>query len=407
MCRLPQRSHSHARRRRPLSPQNWPALPDSSARGLDTASALSRFHQRDDALAKLDALVALLDGPGGERLEDGPRKALTASIQALRRCAAATEPAPLATISVHVFGEGVDGRGGSAAGGGVYLDVEGIRVGRTGTDGTLQAVVPSGRIRIRAIEYPSSIGDAEVTLPPGASPPVSIVLADSKEPTEDSELVLEQAPDGILPSDAASLTLTFGQDDAPVSIERVQQIEVSIPPEGAGESLEELFTVSQGVIRASNAAAVHRRILQHAKIGRLLSLDVSAIDTEGRFHYGVVRFLAGTFKLAVTLAAPPSNPALPVANVPVWVSIVGTEVAVRRTSDANGLFEVDSLPDATVAFRAHTVSSGIHYYANATLTMCADRTVTLALLNVKDLVAGARGLIVGSVPAACPPVPRR
>ena len=59
-------------------------------RGLDKASALSRFHRRDDALAKLDALVALLDAPGGERLEDGPRKALTASIQALRRCAPTT-----------------------------------------------------------------------------------------------------------------------------------------------------------------------------------------------------------------------------------------------------------------------------------------------------------------------------
>ena len=106
------------------------------------------------------------------------------------------------------------------------------------------------------------------------------------------------------------------------------------------------------------------------------------------------------------LAAPPSNPGLAVSNIPVTISVVGTDVAVRRTSDASGRFELEFLPDATIAFEAHTVVSGIHYYADTTLTMCADRTVSVHMRNVKYLVAGPPGLMIESTPRACPPVPR-
>lgn len=378
-------------------------------RGIERASALFRFHRTDEGLATLDALVALLDGPRGERLQDSQRQELTKSIRALRSCVASTEPAPLATITIRAFAEdgSPDGNAGAPAGEGVYVDVEGIRVGRTGTDGTIQASVPSGTVGIRVTDYPSSVGWHEVSLSPGEFATVSVVLAEGKEPSEDSDLLLEEAPDDILSSNGASLTLALVQDFAPVAIESIDSIELSDGAGDAGEYLEQFFTVAGGVMHATDPAAVYRRIAGRSRIGRPLSLAVSATDTEGRSHDGSVSFYLGQFKLAVTLAAPPSNPTLPISNIPVRVSVVGSDIAVRRVSDANGRFEIESLPDATLAFDAHTVAAGMHYYANATLTMCADRSVTVPMLNVKDLIAGTRELTIEAGPVACPPVSRR
>jgi hypothetical protein len=378
-------------------------------RGVGKASALFRFHRSDDALARLDALVGLLEGPRGERLQDVARTELTKSIHALRSCLASTEPAPLVAILIRVFSDDGTPQGGrgTPAGEGVYLDVEGIPIGSTARDGTLQANVPSGTIHIRATEYPSSMGQEVVTLSPDASPTVSVVLAEGKEPSEDSDLVLEEAPDDILPANAMSLTLKFVQDDGPVRIKSIEEIALSDAPGDLGESLEQFFVVADGVMHARDPAAVYQRIAGQSRIGRQLSIVAAAIDSEGRAHYGNVHFQIGQFKLAVMLAPPPSNPALPVSNITVRVSVVGTDAAMRRVSDAHGRFEIESLPDATLVFDAHTVASGIHYYTNAMLTVCTDRSVTLLMLNVKDLVAGIPELIIDAGPPACPPVARR
>jgi hypothetical protein len=371
-------------------------------RGLTKASALSRFHRQDAALAQLDAVTALLQGPRGERVKDGARAALTKSIEVLRRCVAAAQPPPLATLSISVVEEG-----GRPAGEGVFVDVEGIPIGRTGPGGTLQADVPSGAIAVHATEYPSSDGANGITLAPGGSSDVSVVLMDSKEPSEDSDLVLEEAPDDILPANPASITLKFVQDNVPVRIDRIEDINISQDRDSGGESVKELFGVSDGAMHAQVPSAAYRRIAEQAGIGRPLWLVASAIDTDGRSHYGEIPFQLGQFKLDVVLGAPPSNPSLPVSNIPVRVSVVGSDVVLRRTSDAHGRFQIEALPDATIVFEGHTVASGIHYYTNASLTLCADRSVTLLMVNVKDLVAGVRELVPDPGAPACPHVPRR
>ncbi len=363
-----------------------------------------------DGGSALDAILALLDGPQGQRVQDRRRAELAKSIPALRRCLAATPPAPLTTLTIRVLGDDWDpeGRPSRPAGDGVYLDVEGIRIGRTGRDGTLTADVPSGEIRITATDYSSySWGENIVTLAPAAPDTVSVVLQEGKEPTEDSDLVLEEAPDDILPVGASSLTLKFVQDDAPVRIRSIEEIGASATPDDAGENLAPFFAVRDGVMHATDVTAVYSRLARYAKIGRPLSLTASGVDTEGRSHYGTVAFQLGRWRLAVRLAAPPSNPTLPVSDVAVRVSVMGSGAVTSRVSDAEGRFEIPSLPDATLAFDAHTVASGIHYYADATLTLCADRSVTITMRNVKDLVAGVPALVIDSGTSPCPPLPRR
>lgn len=369
---------------------------------MTKASALWRFHRRDAALTQLDAVTALLGGPRGQRVQDDARTALKQSLDALRRCLAATEPMPLATLTIRA---GRDD--GAPVGEGVFLDVEGVAVGRTGPDGTFQSVVPSGKINIEATEYPGLVGRNVVTIAPGGFEIVSVLMVDGKEPREDSDLVLEEAPDDILPANPASLTLKFVQDDVPVQIEQIEGIDVAEARGDTGESIQELFDVRDRAIQAKVPQAAYRRIAEHAGIGRPLWLAVSAIDTEGRAHYGSIPFHIGQFTLDVTLAAPPSNPNLQVSTIPVRISVVGSEVALSRTSDAQGRFHIEALPDATLDFDAHTVASGVHYYADTTLTLCTNQSVTLVMRSVKDLIAGVAPRILDAGTQPCPAIPRR
>ncbi len=376
--------------------------------GLPHAVALFRFQRSDDALALLDALVALLDSPRRERLEDAVGDALRTSIRTLRTCVATSQAAPLATITIHAFDEDGTSEGGAGrpVGEGASVDVEGIAVGRTGPDGTLQAVVPSGTIRIRVTNHASSVGQEVVTLSPGAFSLASVVLAEGKEPSEDSDLVFEEAPDGVLPVDPASLTLTFMQHEAPVPIDRIEEIALSDDPDAVGDDLKPFFTVVHGVIQATNLPALRGRIAKYSRNGRPLSLAVITIDTQGRGHYGRLRFQVGEFRLVVTLAPPPSNPALPVSNIKVRVTVGGADVAMNRTSDAQGRFEIESLPEATLDFEAHTEASGMHYYINASLTLCGSGSVTIPMLSVKDAVARTPRLRDRTTPP-CSDLPRR
>lgn len=372
-------------------------------RRVTKASALLRFHRRDDALTQIDAVTALLAGTRGQRIEDGKRAELTKSIAVLRRCLAATEPPPLATLTIRVFQEDTT----HPAGEGVFLRVEDVAVGRSGSDGTFQAMVPSGTLHIEATEYPSSWGTEDVTIAPGGSQVASVLMAADKEPSEESDLVLEESPDNLLPANSPSITLKFVQDDVPVRIDRIEEMEIADDRYEPGESVEELFGVSDGAIHAKVPSAVYRHIVGRVPISGPLWLIVSARDTEGRSLHGSVPFQIGQFNLNVTLAAPPSNPALPVSNIPVRISVVGTEVVLRRISDAHGRFQIEGLPDATLDFGAHVVAAGDHYYAEGALSLCADRSLTLLMRSVKDVVAGVEPLTLDPGNAACPDVPRR
>jgi hypothetical protein len=378
-------------------------------RGVQRASALSRLDRADEALAKLDALIALLDGPRGERVQDRQRAELTQSIRALKRCLAARPQQPLTWITIAVFDEPntPDRSRGDSAGAGVFVEAEGITIGRTGADGTLEAKLPLGVVEVEATKYPSSWGAGRVTVSAGESQTVSIVMLGDKEPSEETDLLLEEAPDGILPANPASITLKFTEDGHPVRVETIESIEIS---DIDGDGIEELtrsFAVSDGVILPTDAAAVLRILEQRSEHGRAVRLSASAVDPDGRTRYGEVKFQTGRYKLTVTLAAPPSNPALRVSNIPVRVTVGGGDLAIARVSDASGHFEIDSLPDATLHIDAHTTASASHYYAEASVTLCGNTSATILLRSVTDIVAGVRGKIVDSSAWSCAPLRRR
>jgi hypothetical protein len=365
---------------------------------LDVNKAMTwfRFHRRSEALPKLESALKILSRPTHHRNSNDKRQRerAKAAVTALQSCIATAQAPGWATLTVHTFefDENAPQSRRRPAGAGVYVRVDDTPVGRTGSDGTLTVPVPSGALQVTALVPSTSIGDASVTLPPGGSGTVSIVLHDGKEVAEETDLVLAEAVDDIVPVTSTSFTLQFMRDDVPVPVRRIDHVERLDRFGNFDEDLDELFTVVGGALTATDPASLFRSMA--ARFAETITLRVQAVDAAGFTHANEVRFRVGQFKLLVTLAPPPSNPDLSVSNVEVLVSVIGTGITLSRVSDLQGRFEIESLPDATIGFYCETISGGLYYYGNTTMTVTSDRSVTLVLRHVKDIVAGVAPLRV-------------
>jgi hypothetical protein len=206
-------------------------------------------------------------------------------------------------------------------------------------------------------------------------------MDDGKEVSEETELVLAEAVDDIIPATATSFTLRFMQNGRPMYVTSVDNIELIDRDGNFEHALDELFTVAGGTIVAKSPAQVFAALAKH--FGETITLRVDSNE---------VRFRVGQSGLVVTLSPPPSNPGLPVSKIAVGVSLVGAGVATEGMSDAKGRFELKSFPHGPVAFECETVSGGFYYYCDAILDHSEQRSVTLVLRHATDLVKGVPAL---------------
>lgn len=366
------------------------------ARGVTRAMTLFRLHRRDEALLKLESAVQTRPGPWGGNVPHDRRQheRVIAAIDLFRTCIATAQPPAMATLTIRTYqyDERAPRGRGRRSEGIAYIDVDGMRVGQTGADGAVTLRVPSGQIHLETTLYPSSWAEEFLTLAPGSSRTVSIVLADSKEPAEDTDLELVEAVDDIIPSSSTSFTLKFMRDDEPVPIARLWSVELLDRAGDLDEVLDKLFEVRDGAIAAIDSGAVFDAMAKH--LAETVTLRVHASDAADRTHANEVRFRVGQFKLAVALSVPPSNPALPVSHVEVTVSVIGTAIRLRRMADVNGRFEIASLPHANLAFDCETKVEGMYYYCQATMVHSSDRSITLVLRHVSDVMKGVPALKV-------------
>jgi hypothetical protein len=381
-------------------------LPNGSPFDVHRAMALFRFNRKKEALRELDSAESIVSGPWRWRINPERLKQLKASLNALRNCVARSEPPAMATLTIDAFL--VDPAAGEPTRkpvAGATVKVEDIPVGQTEDDGRMTMRVPSGAIRVTAELAPTTWGEGYVTLPPGGSERLSLPLDDGKEVTEDTDLVVAEAVDDIIPVTSRSFTLKFMRGDRLAPVVRVRLVELLDCDDNFERNLEELFTVTNGAITANRTAEAFDSLARHA--GETITLSVYAEDAADRTHQDRVRFRLGLSRLVVTLAPPPSNPALPVSNIEVGVSLIGTGIAVQRVSDREGRFEIDALPHGTIALDCETVSGGVYYYCGGTMAHWGDQSMILVPLHVSDLRAGVPPLTLQSNAAAAPHVERR
>jgi hypothetical protein len=257
-------------------------------RDTTRALALFRFHRPNDASAAVDSATKRLDGEASV-IAPHDRLGLEHALSALRSCVLAATPAALATLSVRTqYIEEHPGRGNTAsAGGGVYVRVEGIPIGQTLPDGTLSAQVPSGSINVSAIVPPTTFGSVDVRISPGGLAAATIDLDDTKEPSDETDLVLMEAANGTLRRDTMSLTLQFVTDDHPLVVKDIEEVGM-IDSEGTEtRDFRPLFAISSAAIVAIDARAVLHALSNSATPVRL---SVAARDENGFVHDGLVEF---------------------------------------------------------------------------------------------------------------------
>jgi hypothetical protein len=303
-----------------------------------------------------------------------------------------SQPATL-TVQTFTYDESAPDGQGPPAGGGAYVSVDGTPVGQTSSDGTLTVEVAPGERVVSATVPSTSSGEASIVLGSGESGSLSIVLDDSKEVTEATDLILVEATDSLIPITSPSFTLRFVRNGTTMPITRIAHVELLDRNGNASTELASLFGIAAGTIAATNAQSFFGWVPRTEPA----VLRVQAVDATGFTHSNVIRFSVGQFALELTLAPPPSNPALPVSNIPVSVSVIGTTITLPQTSDAQGRVVIPSLPHATLVVDAETASGGVHYYGRATVSHSGETSATLVLRNVVDLLSSVPPVSAQSV----------
>lgn len=229
-------------------------LPNGSPLDLDTAWMHFRFNRPKEALLKLDAAQKMAAGAWGLRIPADRRKEVTSDLAAFRTCIATHQPPALAAMTARTFLMDPDPSSGRRVpeGAGVSITVDGVPVGSTRGDGTLTVKVPSGKLRVNAIVPPNSWGEASIELAPGGSGTASIVLDPDKEIGEDTDVVLAEAVDDIIPATSKSFTLRFMREGVIVPVaEAFVAIELR---SGGEESIDDRFGIDDGAITAKDPA---------------------------------------------------------------------------------------------------------------------------------------------------------
>jgi len=349
---------------------------------------MSQDGHRDNALNQLDVALEMLSGEPTKQLTDAARAQIVAAIAAFRECVVAGQPPSVATLTVRTFllDETQPDQRGEPAGAGVYIRIDGTTIGQTGADGTLTAQVPAATILVQAIVPSFSIGQATVTLAPGSSGEVSLVLDDGKQVIEDTDLVLQELAEGVVPSAFASFTLRFDRGGTAVALETIDLIELLDRNGDIIAELKPLFTLSGGAMSAASLDLLRNALQGQAT--NPIAIRAQGVDAQGFTHAGTVRFRLGLFRLVGVLTPPPSNPSLAVAGIEVRVALLGTPVAFTRVSDADGRFEVASVPIGNVGFNSQTSANGQFYYGQGTLFLTSDRSVSLVMRHVTDVISG-------------------
>ena len=148
-----------------------------------------------------------------------------------------------------------------------------------------------GAVRIAACECgdpPSEAGQVDVSLEPGSSGAVTIVLDSSKDVTEETPLVVAEAKGGVLSAASRTLTLTFIGPKGRVSTRKIDEINLLGPEGNIDEELTTMFTIAGGAIVAIDPGKVIG-IIRTRGAGPVV-LSVQAFDSQEIIHASRVEF---------------------------------------------------------------------------------------------------------------------
>ncbi|HLO99402.1 MAG TPA: hypothetical protein VK171_12475, partial [Fimbriimonas sp.] len=111
--------------------------------------------------------------------------------------------------------------------------------------------------------------------------------------------------------------------------------------------------------------------------------------------------------MALQLAAPPSLPELSLADLPVTMHLIGTDITQQHTTDASGTASFASLPGGTWQLQLTTQGSNqLWYTVNATVFVTSNMNVVATPRTTSDVLAGVAALQATSTTLAFASSPR-
>ncbi len=354
---------------------------DSAARRYYQATVKQRPYIHQDLIEA----YSLLSPELAPNLSQDVRDPVQQSIINLRTCLDADRRS-FGTITVRIF----DFDGATLVGN-AKIKVNGFAIGTTSLGGTLTFPVRAGDVTVEAISFPSSQKGIIVTIAPGESKQVDIILDESKDVYQDTSLVLNESNDGILDSNFSSFTLRFTDGRRTIPLTRLSEITLIDLPDSGGSAeqtvfLDSFFTLSPtGMITPSNLTALRNTL---ATRSGLLRLIVEGEDDTGAVHRAEVEFQIGRFQINVQFQAPPSNPSLSRAGILVKVKFTPGTVIFRLVTDANGSITLPKMPSGVLEVSAETLQGGRYYYGQGLSSVNSNFLINVSLLNTIDRING-------------------
>ena len=343
-------------------------------------------NSQNNAGKQLESVLRLLDSPATKQIPAASREKIRKAIQNFLACLSGAPPVDTATLTVRTFlpsDVAVDGRG-DPAGAGVIIKIGGLEFGVTGADGTATLQVPAGTLQVTAVRYPSNMGEGEITLAAGETGQLNIIVDEGKEAAEATDVVLDEAPDGMLNRNFTTFTLRFLNDETTVQLQKLVEIELIDPLGGAPTFIENMFALqTDGRIITTNINGLRSLLLSRSGA---IEIRVLAFDSQGRTHNNKVRFYVSSFRVVGTLQAPPSFPGLNRAGINVTAAILNTDLVFHAVSDSAGTFEFPLLPTGNMEFRSETFQNQKYYYGQGIVVLNGNKSLAVNMLHTEDLI---------------------
>ena len=288
------------------------------------------------------------------------------------------------------------------AGAGVTISVGDTEQGVTGDDGTLTLTVAAGSVEVTAL-LPDLAGASDsLTIASGALATVDLVM-ESYGLQADTALTVVETQRRVLPIDFSSFELKFVRSDgsgAGLTDLDIADIEDSLG--GIPTDLLPFLTLQEdGRVIATDLEGLRSTLLP--ELGEI-EISAHADGDDGRTHDGTTKLHLGRYTLTGTLAAPPSNPDLPLAGVTVTLTFlsVGEDIVFQTTTDVIGAFTFEDVPYGPVQVAATIKDNGQFYNGLTAFSMDSDEVVTVTMLTTQDVINGVAGFTVHTPPGAAP-----
>lgn len=357
---------------------------------LDNAwRAFWKDKKLDIANAQLDTLSQLLESNATKGVSAESKAVVAEFVGEFRQCINGQVPVGTATLAVSVFtyDETVPGGKGASAGAGVYLFVDGKHLASTDADGKALVTVPAGTVSVQAIVPSTALAEATVQANAGTTVPLELILDDSKEVTSPVQLTVSSLSESVLPANFDNFTITLLDGGIPRAAAAVAEVAVEDDLGNTLVRLTDEFEVNaEGRLQPISMANVSNAIRAYA--GRSLVLRVMAEDALGFTLVGTVPFYLGQHELQVALVAPPSNPTLALAGIQVTYRLMGTDLTLVRTSDAQGVLSFGNVPLGNASLDSTTVQGGLHYYGQASFLLTRRSLARVTMTHADDIANG-------------------